>query len=64
MAEYICFQKIRTENGIMEVHVSAQNPVIQASAKIYVDSEILCELQEQIDAFLREQDLAAYWVGF
>ena len=61
MGEYICFEKVRTENGIMEVHVSARNPVIQASAKIYVDSKILNELQEQIFAFLKEQDLAAYW---
>ena len=61
MAEYICFEKVRTENEIMEVHVSAQNSVIQACAKIYVDCEILKELQEQIFAFLREQDLAAYW---
>ena len=61
MAEYICFKKVRTENEIMEVHVSAQNPVISASAKIYVNAAILEELQEQIYAFLREQDLAAYW---
>ena len=61
MAEYICFEKVQTENDIMEVHVSAKNPVITASAKIYVDTEILTELQEQIFAFLREQDLAVYW---
>ena len=61
MADYICFQKIRTEKDVMEVHVSAGNPVIAACAKIYVDDKILSDLQEQIFFFLREQDLAAYW---
>ena len=61
MADYICFQKIRTEDNVMEVHVSAGNPMITACARIYVDDKILYELQEQIFLFLREQDLAAYW---
>lgn len=61
MADFICFQKVRTESDVMEVNVSAGNSVITASAKIYVDRQILCELQEQIFSFLREQDLAVYW---
>ena len=61
MADYIHFLKVRTEKEVMELHITASNSVITASAKIYVDRSMLEDLQEQIHAFLSEPDLAAYW---
>ena len=61
MADFIRFQKIASDAESMELNVSAQNPVISASSKIYVTVSMLQELQEQILAFLAENDLEAYW---
>ena len=61
MSDYIKLQKIRTEPDFTELKVVAQNPVISATAKIYVTAVMLEELQEQIQAFLSEKDLEGYW---
>ena len=61
MAEYICFEKIRTEKDFMELKITAGNAVITASAKIYVTDQMLKDLQEQTESFLAESDLVGYW---
>ena len=61
MSQYISFQKIRTDSHCMELTVTAKNPVITASSKIYVTEDMLMDLQEQISAFLSEPDLESYW---
>ena len=61
MSDYIRLQKNHTDDNFTELQVSAGNSVISASAKIYVTASMLEELQEQIQVFLEEQDLEAYW---
>ena len=61
MSQFIRFQKVHREPDATELNVTAQSPVITASAKIYVTDVMLEDLQEQISAFLGEKDLEGYW---
>lgn len=61
MSDYIRLQKNHTDEEFTELQVSAGNSVISATAKIYVTSSMLEDLQDQILVFLQEQDLEAYW---
>ena len=61
MSQFIRFLKVRTEPSCMELNVTARNPVITASSKIYVTEAMLKDLQDQILSFLSEPDLEGYW---
>ena len=61
MAQFISLKKICTEENSMERSVTAANPVITACAKIYINAQMVEELQEQITGFLAESDLEGYW---
>ena len=59
--DFIRFQIEKAEPQFTAVNITAANPVISVSSRVYVTSLMLEELKEQIEAFLAEPDLECYW---
>ena len=61
MKDYLEFKKTGTDTQFMLLQVTGASACIQATSRIYVTSQMLSDLHQEVKAFLCEQDLEGYW---
>lgn len=61
MTDYLEFKKTGTDSQFMLLQVTGGNACIQAVSRIYVTSQMMADLHQELSGFLQEQDLEGYW---